>query len=72
MLSIDTPETSYPGVGKPSKTDQKLGQLAAWLQAGNLPVDPDLASHLIPRLQTGTSGTLQEGHGENAFQKNSQ
>jgi endonuclease YncB( thermonuclease family) len=66
MLSIDTPETNYPGIGKPSKSDDRLQELATWITQGHAPVDDDLARHLVPRLQTGKAGTLQEQQGESA------
>lgn len=66
MLSIDTPETNYPGVGKPSKSDERLQQLGDWINAGSAPVNDGLAAYLAPRLVTGNAGTLQETQGENA------
>jgi endonuclease YncB( thermonuclease family) len=66
MLSIDTPETNYPGVGKPSNSDARLSELADWIDQGVAPVDDDLAAHLLPRLRTGTAGTLQQQQGEAA------
>ncbi len=66
MLSIDTPEVHYPGATKPSKHDDKLAQLAAWIQAGKAPVSDGLSSHLHPRLATGKAGTLQGQQGESA------
>jgi endonuclease YncB( thermonuclease family) len=69
MLSIDTPEVHYPSNQKPSKQDEKLAQLADWIQAGKAPVSSDLAQHLYPKLATGTAGTLQESQGESATLK---
>ena len=69
MLSIDTPEVHYPGNQKPSKQDEKLAQLADWIQAGKAPVSSGLAQHLLPKLATGKAGTLQESHGESATVK---
>jgi endonuclease YncB( thermonuclease family) len=69
MLSIDTPEVHYPGNQKPSKQDEKLAQLADWIQAGKTPVSSGLAQHLYPKLATGTAGTLQESQGESATVK---
>jgi endonuclease YncB( thermonuclease family) len=66
MLSIDAPETNYPGIGKPSKSDERLAELADWLRAGQAPVEEGLAQHLLPRLATGQAGTLQEQQGEQA------
>ncbi len=66
MLSIDTPETNYPTIGKPSNTDEELQELAEWLKNGTIKIDSGLAAHLIPKLETGTAGTLQQSHGEKA------
>jgi len=66
MLSIDTPETNYPGVGKPAKSDERLAELAQWLQAGQAPIDDGLSQHLYPRLATGQAGSLQEQQGVEA------
>ena len=66
MLSIDTPEVHYPGNQKPSKHDAKLAQLATWIDEGKAPLNAGLAEHLLPRLSTGTAGTLQEDQGESA------
>lgn len=69
MLSIDTPETNYPGVGKPSNSDAKLTELATWIEQGQAPVEDSLAQHLLPRLRTGSAGSLQEQQGEAAKAK---
>jgi endonuclease YncB( thermonuclease family) len=70
MLSIDTPEVHYPGNQKPSKQDEKLAQLAEWIQEGKAPINSGLAEHLLlPKLATGTAGTLQESQGESATTK---
>lgn len=66
MLGIDTPETNYPGVGSPAKSDDRLKELADWIQQGHAPITDDLAAHLHPRLDTGTAGTLQKNHGDQA------
>ncbi len=63
MLSIDTPEVHYPGNSKPSRLDESLAQLAEWIQAGQAPIQDDLAAHFQPRLATGKAGTLQEEQG---------
>jgi endonuclease YncB( thermonuclease family) len=66
MLSIDAPETHYPGSRKPSKADAELAQLAQWITEGHAPIDDNLAAYLHPRLVTGQAGTLQEHQGEQA------
>ena len=59
----------YPGNQKPSKQDENLAQLAAWIQAGKAPINSGLAQYLQPKLVTGTAGTLQEQQGEKATTK---
>lgn len=66
MLSIDTPETHYPGNRKPSAADENLSRLAEWMKAGQAPLRPDLSAFLYPKLATGRAGTLQEEQGEKA------
>lgn len=66
MLSIDAPETHYPGNRKPSKADAELVQLADWIAQGQAPIEPGLAAYLHPRLASGTAGTIQEQQGEQA------
>ncbi len=66
MLSIDTPEIHYPGNSNPAKHDEKFAELATWIQAGSAPVKADLAAYLMPRLATGTAGTLQKSQGDAA------
>jgi len=68
MLSIDAPETHYPGSTKPSKHDATLVQLAEWISQGRAPVEDGLAAYLHPRLASGRAGTLQEQQGERAKQ----
>lgn len=66
LLSVDTAETAFPGVGKPSNSDEDLAELAHWIRQGQAPVDDALAEHLYPRLATGVAGTLQQTQGEAA------
>jgi endonuclease YncB( thermonuclease family) len=69
MLSVDTPEVHYPGNQKPSRQDENLTQLAAWIQAGKAPINSGLAQYLQPKLATGRAGTLQEQQGKSATDK---
>jgi len=62
MLSIDTPETH----SNPSKHDESLAQLAIWIQEEKAPIKPDLGQYLIPKLETGNAGALQEQQGNKA------
>ena len=66
MLSIDAPETHYPGRTRPSRHDADLAQLAHWIEAGHAPIDAELAAYLQPRLVMGNAGSLQEKQGEQA------
>jgi len=66
MLSIDAPETHYPGRTKPSKQDANFVQLADWMAQGRAPISADLASYLHPKLASGQAGSLQENQGEQA------
>ncbi len=66
MLSIDAPETHYPGNAKPSRSDADLAQLAIWIEQGHAPISDGLAAYLHPRLATGRAGSLQEHQGEQA------
>jgi endonuclease YncB( thermonuclease family) len=64
MLSIDAPETHYPGRSKPSNQDMMLAQLAQWITEGRAPISADLAAYLAPKLGTGRAGSLQENQGQ--------
>lgn len=64
MLSIDAPETHYPGRSKPSRSDGILAELAQWILEGRAPISDDLAAYLQPKLATGRAGSLQENQGE--------
>ena len=66
MLSIDTPEVHYPGNQKPSGWDDRLSQLADWIQNGKAPISNDLGGKLSAKLISGTAGTLQETQGKTA------
>lgn len=66
MLSIDAPETHYPGRSKPSRSDAILAELAQWILEGRAPISEDLAAYLQPKLATGRAGSLQENQGEQA------
>lgn len=68
MLSIDTPETHYPGNSSPSRSDEKLSELADWIREGAAPIDEELAAFLHPKLETGTAGTLHGEQGKEAHE----
>jgi endonuclease YncB( thermonuclease family) len=64
MLSIDTPEKYY--LGSPAGKNDDLKQLADWIKEGKAPVNADLGEYLVPKLSTGTAGSLQLQQGEKA------
>jgi endonuclease YncB( thermonuclease family) len=66
MLSVDTPESHYPGRENPENHDAKLQELAAWITQGRAPIEPDLAAHLYPKLTTGRAGSLQKSQADAA------
>ncbi len=66
MLSVDTPETHYPGRTSPEKHDASLKQLAEWIKDEKAPIDKGLGEYLVPKLVTETAGTLQKDQGEKA------
>ncbi|MGQ4619720.1 thermonuclease family protein [Nocardia sp. R7R-8] len=61
MLSIDTPEVTAGSADGALRIDEKFAQLAQWMQQrpGDVPVSPQLAEFLLPKLTTGKAGTLQ-------------
>jgi endonuclease YncB( thermonuclease family) len=72
MLSIDTPEIHYPGNTNPANHDSRLQELAGWIQQGKSPINDDLAAYLVPKINSGSAGTLQKTQGEVAKQHFSQ
>ena len=68
MLSIDTPETNFPGYANPEKNNEKLREVASWMEAGRYGLPRGLSAYLIPKLQTGQAGALHDAQGERAKQ----
>jgi endonuclease YncB( thermonuclease family) len=68
LLSIDTPEVHYPGNSDPARLDDNFAELAAWIAAGQAPLDDGLAAHLTPRLSAGNVGRRQKEQGKAATQ----
>jgi endonuclease YncB( thermonuclease family) len=66
MLSIDAPETHYPGNTPPSRQDKSFAKLAGWIRSGEAPIDSGLGDYLHPKLSTGAAGSLQERQGMEA------
>lgn len=58
MLSIDTPEKRYKK--KSSNFDNAFDDLSSWINQGKAPISDDLAGYLLPRISTGSVGSLQE------------
>ncbi len=69
MLSVDTPETTARSTEGAEKVDQKFLELAGWIRNGDAPVTQAFADHILPRLETGTAGSLQftQGKAASAF-----
>jgi endonuclease YncB( thermonuclease family) len=68
MLSIDTPEITAVTDEGAKKVDEKLAQLAEWIQQrpADVPISRRLADFLLPKLTTGKAGTLQFTQGTKA------
>lgn len=66
MLSVDTPESHYPGRENPQNHDDRFAELAIWITEGKAPVERDLAAHLQPKLATGQAGSLQKSQADAA------
>jgi endonuclease YncB( thermonuclease family) len=71
MLSVDTPEVTARTPARATVVDKEFAQLAEWIRAGRAPISRRLADFLVPRLTTGTAGTLQlqQGLAASAFTK---
>ena len=69
MLSVDTPETHYPGNTNPTKHNEKLKKLADWMENGKAPVNQGLADYLHPKLDIDNAGTLQKQQGDKATEE---
>jgi endonuclease YncB( thermonuclease family) len=71
MLSVDTPEVTAHTPARAAAVDREFVQLAEWIRAGQAPISRRLADFIVPRLATGTAGTLQfqQGRAASAFTK---
>ncbi len=65
MLSIDTPETTAESEAGAQRVDDKLTELAEWMQTqpADVPISRRFAEFLLPKLTTGKAGTLQFSQG---------
>lgn len=66
MLSIDTPEVTARSEAGAANVDAKFLELAGWIEDGKAPVSARFANYLLPKLNTGTAGTLQFEQGKAA------
>ena len=57
MLSIDAPETHYPGNSRPSNSDAELARLVEWIYQGHAPIDDQLAAFKDGRV-SGSGGPV--------------
>ena len=60
MFSIDTAEIHSPGNSNPSNHDSRLQELAGCKQQGLSPSIDDFTDRLLPKINTGSAGTLQK------------
>jgi endonuclease YncB( thermonuclease family) len=65
MLSIDTPEKNKTNteISNVAELEVLFAKLVTWIQSGEAPVLPQLAAHLLPRLQrpTPVANHVQQG-----------
>ncbi|MEU0669254.1 nuclease [Streptomyces lavendulocolor] len=66
MLSVDTPEVTAEDDEGAAKVDEDFAQLAEWIRKGLAPISHGLADFVLPKLETGSAGTLQYRQGKAA------
>jgi len=66
LLSVDTPEITAEDEERAQEVDAELLQLAEWIEADRAPITPPLAEVLLPKLRTGSAGSLQFRQGSEA------
>ena len=66
MLSVDTPEVTAKSLGGAKKVDDKFSELAGWIRNGDAPVSTVFSDYILPKLETGSAGTLQFTQGKSA------
>lgn len=66
MLSVDTPEVTAHSEAGAKKVDEKFVQLAQWIREGKAPVSRAFADYILPKVETGTAGTLHYSQGKTA------
>lgn len=66
MLSVDTPEVTARSEEGAQRVDANFSQLAHWIEEGKAPVSERFATYVLPKLKTGTAGSLQYTSGKSA------
>lgn len=66
MLSIDTPEVTAGSNSKAARTDEEFLELAEWIRQGIAPVSKAFREYILPKLESGSGGTLQFNQGQQA------
>ncbi len=66
MLSVDTPEVTAETPEGARRWNERLVELAGWIEAGQAPIDEGYAAAILPKLRHGAAGTLQFTQGQKA------
>jgi endonuclease YncB( thermonuclease family) len=66
MLSVDTPEVTASSPAGAARVDERFAELVGWLNDGTAPVSARFRDYILPKLATGTAGTLQFSQGKAA------
>jgi len=66
MLSVDTPEVTAKSEAGAARVDARFLELAEWIRSGHAPIGPAFRDHILPKLETGTAGSLQFVQGQAA------
>ncbi|WP_298610853.1 thermonuclease family protein [uncultured Thiothrix sp.] len=71
MLSVDTPEVTAHSEEGARKLDAAFVQLAQWIHQDKAPVSKVFADYILPKLESGSAGSLQyqQGKAASAFAK---
>ena len=66
MLSVDTPEVTARSETGAKRVDEQFAELAQWIRQGKAPVSEYFADYIVPKIETGSAGSLQFEQGSNA------
>lgn len=66
MLSIDTPEVTARSSSTAARIDNEFSELAEWIRQGRAPVTAAFRDYILPKLESGTAGSLQYRQGKQA------